>query len=154
MTLFFTCSFIIYVIILYDLMAYIQVDGIKFSANENITNWKHDSWWALKTGRIPCTQHHELHISFLTYCSFCVQSLFYEFGVFMVRWSHSHILKISASWHFRKGQIIKEDCRGEGVLSLVLTAVRTVISERHSKNIFHLWQAISVKWWYVSICDI
>lgn len=29
-------------------MAYIQVDGIKFSANENITNWKHDSWWAFE----------------------------------------------------------------------------------------------------------
>lgn len=56
-----------------------------------------------------------------------------------------YILKISASWHFRKGWIIKEGGR------LFLTAVRTVISERHSKNIFWFWQAISVKWWHVSI---
>lgn len=29
-------------------MAYFQVNGIKFSTNENITNWKQASWWAFE----------------------------------------------------------------------------------------------------------
>ena len=131
-------------------MAYFQMDGIKFSANENITNWKQASWWAFeninKLLPAPWTPHLILNLLI-----FLCARRFYEFKVFMVRWSHSLHIKDFCKLTFQKRTDNKGGLWGEGVLFLVLTAVRTVIRERHSKNIFHLWQAISIKWWHVSI---
>ena len=94
-------------------MAYFQVDGIKFSANENITNWKHDSWWAFeninKLVPAPWTPHLILNLLL-----FLCARRFYEFGVFMVRWSHSLHIKDFCKLTFQKRTDNKGGLSGGG----------------------------------------